>query len=169
MIWLKDRAYFKRRDIEVASDNQQAYGVMEQRGILAKYGIVSYRMETRDRERKNLSYEQLSDTPSLSVVGIYAKYEPFSSRDGYTRFFVLVEKGDEKQVMESLKAQKDVVYKSDDLHGYDEFLQQRIIVSLAINALGKKGKGGMMYNNGMLLVCDDQNFGVSKKIRNWFA
>ncbi|RGN77630.1 hypothetical protein DXB41_15605 [Segatella copri] len=42
--------------------------------FFAKYGIVSYRMETRDRERKNLSYEQLSDTPSLSVVGIYAKY-----------------------------------------------------------------------------------------------
>lgn len=131
--------------------------------FFAKYGIVSYRMETRDRERKNLSYEQLSDTPSLSVVGIYAKYEPFSSRDGYTRFFVLVEKGDEKKVMESLKVQKDVACKSDDLHGYDEFLQQRIIVSLAINALGKKGKGGMMYNNGMLLVCDDQNFGVSKR------
>lgn len=133
--------------------------------FFAKYGIVSYRMETRDRERKNLSYEQLSDTPSLSVVGIYAKYEPFSSRDGYTRFFVLVEKGDEKLVMESLKVQKDVACKSDDLYGYDEFLQQRIIVSLAINALGKKGKGGMMYNNGMLLVCDDQNFGVSKRLK----
>lgn len=130
--------------------------------FFAKYGIVSYRMETRDRERKNLSYEQLSDTPSLSMVGIYAKYEPFSSRDGYTRFFVLVEKGDEKKVMESLKRQKDVACKEDDLHGYDEFLQQRIVVSLAINALGKKGKGGMMYNNGMLLVCDDQNFCISK-------
>lgn len=78
---------------------------------------------------------------------------------------MLVEKGDEKLVMESLKVQKDVACKSDDLHGYDEFLQQRIIVSLAINALGKKGKGGMMYNNGMLLVCDDQNFGVSKRLK----
>ena len=54
--------------------------------FFAKYGIVSYRMETRDRERKNLSYEQLSDTPSLSVVGIYAKYFFFSSRRRHTRF-----------------------------------------------------------------------------------
>ena len=62
----------------------------DKEAFFAKYAIVSYKMETRDWERKNLSYEQLSDTPSLSVVGIYAKYEPFSSRDGYTRFFVLV-------------------------------------------------------------------------------
>lgn len=135
----------------------------DKEAFFAKYAIVSYKMETRDWERKNLSYEQLSDTPSFSVVGIYAKFEKFSTRDGYTRFFVLVKRGDEKKVMESLKRQKDVACKEDDLHGYDEFLQQRIVVSLAINALGKKGKGGMMYNNGMLLVCDDQNFGVSKR------
>ena len=130
--------------------------------FFAKYAIVSYKMDTRDYERKNLSYEQLSETPSLSVVGIFAKYEQFGSRNTYTRFFVLVKKGDEKKVLESLKMQKEVACKVDDLQGYDEFLQQRIIVSLAINALGKKGKGGMMYNNGMLLVCDDQNFGASK-------
>ena len=130
--------------------------------FFAKYAIVSYKMDTRDYERKNLSYEQLSETPSLSVVGIFAKYEQFGSRNTYTRFFVLVKKGDEKKVLESLRMQKDVACKMDDLQGYDEFLQQRIIVSLAINALGKKGKGGMMYNNGMLLVCDDQNFGASK-------
>lgn len=130
--------------------------------FFAKYAIVSYKMDTRDYERKNLSYEQLSETPSLSVVGIFAKYEQFGSRNTYTRFFVLVKKGDEKKVLESLRMQKDVACKMDELQGYDEFLQQRIIVSLAINALGKKGKGGMMYNNGMLLVCDDQNFGASK-------
>nr|WP_294831872.1 hypothetical protein [Prevotella sp.] len=130
--------------------------------FFAKYAIVSYKMDTRDYERKNLSYEQLSETPSLSVVGIFAKYEQFGSRNTYTRFFVLVKKGDEKKVLESLRMQKDVACKMDDLQGYDEFLQQRIVVSLAINALGKKGKGGLMYNNGMLLVCDDQNFGVSK-------
>ena len=130
--------------------------------FFAKYAIVSYKMDTRDYERKNLSYEQLSETPSLSVVGIFAKYEQFGSRNIYTRFFVLVKKGDEKKVLESLRMQQDVACKMDDLQGYDEFLQQRIIVSLAINALGKKGKGGMMYNNGMLLVCDDQNFGASK-------
>lgn len=130
--------------------------------FFAKYAIVSYKMDTRDYERKNLSYEQLSETPSLSVVGIFAKYEQFGSRNTYTRFFVLVMKGDEKKVLESLRMQKDVACKMDDLWGYDEFLQQRIVVSLAINALGKKGKGGMMYNNGMLLVCDDQNFGASK-------
>lgn len=82
---------------------------------------------------------------------------------------MLVKRGDEKKVMESLKRQKDVACKEDDLHGYDEFLQQRIVVSLAINALGKKGKGGMMYNNGMLLVCDDQNFAYPRPGKNWFA
>lgn len=34
-----------------------------------------------------------------------------------------------------------------------------------INAETLTGKGGMMYNNGMLLVCDDQNFGVSKRLK----
>ena len=51
----------------------------DKEAFFAKYAIVSYKMETRDRERKNLSYEQLSDTPSLSVVGIYAKFETFST------------------------------------------------------------------------------------------
>ena len=32
--------------------------------FFAKYAIVSYKMDTRDYERKNLSYEQLSQTPS---------------------------------------------------------------------------------------------------------
>lgn len=30
--------------------------------FFAKYAIVSYKMDTRDYERKNLSYEQLSET-----------------------------------------------------------------------------------------------------------
>ena len=128
-----------------------------------KYAIVSYKMDSRDYGRKNLSYEQLSDTPSLSVVGIKAKYEQFGNgRTTYTRFFVLVKKGEEKNVLDSLRQQSDVACKQDDLHVYDESLQKRIVVSLAINALGKKGKGGMMYNNGMLLVCDEKNFGISK-------
>lgn len=131
-----------------------------------KYAIVSYKMDSRDYERKNLSYEQLSDTPSLSVVGIKAKYEQFGNgRTTYTRFFVLVKKGEEKKVLDSLRQQSDVACKQDDLQSYDESLQKRIVVSLAINALGKKKmstKDGMMYNNGMLLVCDENNFGIPK-------
>lgn len=138
----------------VVSWNKEAF--------FAKYAIVSYKMESKNYERKNLSYEQLSDSPSLSVCGIYAKYEKFGARSTYTRFFVLVKKGDENKVLESLRKQSDVACKLDDLHSYDESLLHRIVVSLAINALGKKGKGGMMYNNGMLLVCDEKNFGISK-------
>lgn len=131
-----------------------------------KYSIVSYKMVTKDKARKNLSYEQLSDTPSLSVVGIYAKYEAFNLYP-YTRFFVLVNKGEEDKVLSSLGAYPDVASKLDNLEKYDVKLQERIIVSLALNSLGKKGKKGkkgdkgIMYNNGMLLVCDDNNFGCS--------
>lgn len=128
--------------------------------FLEKYSIVSYKMVTKDKARKNLSYEQLSDTPSLSVVGIYAKYEVFGSYP-YTRFFVLVNKGEEGKVLASLGAYSDVATKLDNLQNYDAKLQERIIVSLALNSLGKKGNKSIMYNNGMLLVCDDNNFGCS--------
>lgn len=138
----------------------------DKEAFFGKYAIVSYTMDSSNYERKNLSYEQLSDTPSLSVVGIKAKYEQFGNgRPIYTRFFVLVEKGKEKKVLDSLRQQSDVACKQDDLHVYDETLQKRIVVSLAINALGKKkksAKDGMMYNNGMLLVCDEKNFGIPK-------
>lgn len=125
-----------------------------------KYSIVSYKMMTKDKARKNLSYEQLSDTPSLSVVGIYAKYETFGLYP-YTRFFVLVNKGEEGKVLASLGTYPDVASKLDNLQDYDTKLQERIVVSLALNSLGKKGNKGIMYNNGMLLVCDDNNFGCS--------
>ncbi len=125
-----------------------------------KYSIVSYKMVTKDKARKNLSYEQLSDTPSLSVVGIYAKYEVFGSYP-YTRFFVLVNKGEEDKVLSSLGGYPYVASKLDNLENYDVKLQERIVVSLALNSLGKKGNKGVMYNNGMLLVCDDNNFGCS--------
>ena len=129
-----------------------------------KYSIVSYKMMTKDKARKNLSYEQLSDTPSLSVVGIYAKYETFGLYP-YTRFFVLVSKGEEGKVLASLSANPDVASKIDNLQDYDAKLQERIVVSLALNSLGKKENKGIMYNNGMLLVCDDNNFGCSSSRR----
>lgn len=42
--------------------------------LLKKYSIVSYSMKSRDKDRKNLSYEQLSDTtPAVSVAGFWGK------------------------------------------------------------------------------------------------
>ena len=126
--------------------------------LFKKYSIVSYSMKSRDKDRKNLSYEQLSDTPAVSVAGFWAKYGQYEQ--GCTKFFVLVRRGDEKKVLESLGKQEDVAMCLDDLSGYSENLQKRIIASLAVNSLGKHGKNGMMYNNGQLLVCDDNNFGI---------
>lgn len=126
--------------------------------LFKKYSIVSYSMKSRDKDRKNLSYEQLSDTPAVSVAGFWAKYGQYEQ--GCTKFFVLVRRGDEKKVLESLGKQEDVAMRLDDLSDYSEYLQKRIIASLAVNSLGKHGKNGMMYNNGQLLVCDDNNFGI---------
>ena len=62
--------------------------------LFKKYSIVSYSMKSRDKDRKNLSYEQLSDTPAVSVAGFWAKYGQYDQ--GCTKFFVLVRRGDEK-------------------------------------------------------------------------
>ena len=59
-------------------------------GFFNKYSIVSYRMTNG---KKNLSYEQLSNVTSLSVTGIWAKYE--DRLPSYTKFFVLTKKGEE--------------------------------------------------------------------------
>ncbi len=122
-----------------------------------KYSIVSYRMTNRN---KNLSYEQLSNVASLSVTGIWAKYE--ESLPPYTKFFVLTKKGEENNILLALREHDDIASSFDNLQKYSDEVQKRIVASLAINSLGKKRTGKMMYNNGSLLVCDDQNFGVSK-------
>lgn len=126
-------------------------------GFFNKYSIVSYRMTNG---KKNLSYEQLSNVTSLSVTGIWAKYE--DRLPSYTKFFVLTKKGEENNVLLALRKHDDIASSFDNLLKYSDDVQKRIVASLAINSLGKKRIGKMMYNDGSLLVCDDQNFGVSK-------
>lgn len=123
-----------------------------------KYAIVSYFCKGNDH--KNLAYEQLADLPFLSVTGIRARWQG----QGFAgaRFFVLVKKGEENNVLQSLRSYDDVVSKIDNLEDYNEKLQQRIIATLAINSLGKKRNSTMMYNDASLLVCDDLNFGARK-------
>lgn len=122
-----------------------------------KYSIVSYRMVNG---KKNLSYEQLSNVDSLSVTGILARYE--ERLPSYTKFFVLTRKGEETNVLLALREHDDIASSIDSLQQYPDDVQKRIVASLAINSLGKNRIGKMMYNNGFLLVCDDQNFGVVK-------
>lgn len=122
-----------------------------------KYSIVSYKMTNG---KKQLSYEQLSNIKSLSVTGIWAKYE--GKQPPYTKFFVLTKKGEETNVLLALRDYDNIASSIDNLQQYPDDVQKRIVVSLAINSLGKKRIGKMMYNDGSLLVCDDQNFGVSK-------
>lgn len=129
--------------------------------FFSKYAIVSY--YCTGTEHKNLAYEQLSDTPYLSVAGIRARWgaQHFPS----VKFFILTNKGNERAVLDSLHSYEDVKAKIDSLEYYNQNLKKRIVASLVINSLGKKKKGNMMYNDGALLVCDDKNFGVrtSKK------
>ena len=122
-----------------------------------KYSIVSYYGQN---EYKNLAYEQLSDTPTISVTGIYSRYG--KQRYPSVKFFILVKKGEENSILQSLKNYDYITGKIDDLTVYDDKLQQRIIASLAINSLGKKRINKMMYNDGSLLICDNKNFLVPK-------
>lgn len=124
--------------------------------FLERYSIVSYKTGASS---KNLSYEQLSDTPSLAVVGIWSKYEESAY---YTRFFVLTYKEEVRNVINSLRLHDDITAKVDNLSLYEGNTQKRIVASLAINSLGVGGKKMMLYNNGFLLVCDDNNFGIPK-------
>lgn len=126
--------------------------------LFSKYSVVSY--YCTDKEHKNLAYEQFSDVPCLSVTGIRARW--IGLRYPETRFFILTKKGDEANVVDSLRGFDFLCFKVDELDDYDIKLQNRIIASLAINSLGKRKKGKMMYNDGSLLVCDDKNFNAPK-------
>lgn len=75
-----------------------------------------------------------------------------------------------KKVLESLGNRKMYIsFVSDDLSDYSEYLQERIIASLAVNSLGKHGKNGMMYNNGQLLVCDDNTLVFLLRARSLYV
>ena len=124
--------------------------------FFSKYSIVSY---YGSKDLKNLAYEQLADAPCVSVTGIRARWTgSFPS----IHFFILAVKGEETNILNSLRDYDYIRSQIDTLEEYDEVLQKRIIASLAINSLGKKKKNKMMYNDGSLLVCDDKNFNIPK-------
>lgn len=110
---------------------------------------------------KNLAYENLSDVPFLSVVGIKEFW--FNHSPSFIKFFVLINKSQEDQVLASLRSYDNIVSKIDDLLDYKFTVQQRIIASLALNSLGDTQNNNYLYNNGSLIVCDDLNFGIKKE------
>lgn len=122
--------------------------------FFSQYAIVSY--YSLDKEYKNLAYEQLADISFLSVCGIRAKW--IDVQYPCVRFFIMVKKDGGQNVLKSLRDYDQIRARIDDLTDYDYKLQQRIIASLAINSLGKTKPDRMMYNNGVLLLCDDKNF-----------
>ena len=130
----------------------------DQDAFFSKYAIVSY--YGTNKGSKNLAYEQFADKPCLSVTGIKSRWDTL--RFPETRFFILTKKGDEADVLNSLRTYEFIRSKYDTLEEYDNKLKMRIVASLAINSLGKKKSNTMMYNDGSLLVCDDKNFNTPK-------
>ena len=131
---------------------------IDKNAFFSKYSIVSY--YGTDKESRNLAYEQLADAPCISVTGIRARWRGL--RFPSTHFFILAVKGEETNILNSLRDYDYIRSQIDTLEEYDEVLQKRIIASLAINSLGKKKNNKMMYNDGSLLVCDDKNFNIPK-------
>lgn len=129
--------------------------------FFSKYSIVSY--YGTDKKTKNLAYEQLADTPCLSVTGIRARW--MKNNAPYVQFFVLSTKGEECRILESIRKYDFICSKIDTLEEYEEHLKKRILASLAINSLGKRRNDKMMYHNGSLLVCDDKNFNIKASKR----
>lgn len=127
--------------------------------FFSKYAIVSY--YSTSAEHKNLAYEQLSDSPCLSVAGIKAIWG--NQKYSAVKFFILTHKGNARDILNSLQSFKDIVARIDSLEPYSNELKNRIVASLAINSLGKKKTSNMMYNDGSLLVCDNTNFGIQKR------
>ena len=127
--------------------------------FFSKYAIVSY--YSTSAEHKNLAYEQLSDSPCLSVAGIKAIWG--NQKYSAVKFFILTHKGNARDILNSLQSFKDIVARIDYLEPYSNELKNRIVASLAINSLGKKKTSNMMYNDGSLLVCDNTNFGIQKR------
>ena len=123
-----------------------------------EYSVISY--YSLDKDYKNLAYEQLADIPFISVCGIRAKW--YDVQYPCVRFFIMVKKDGCQDVLKSLRDYVQIRARIDDLADYDYKLQQRIIASLAINSLGKMKADRMMYNNGVLLLCDDKNFLISQ-------
>lgn len=56
----------------------------------------------------------------------------------YGSLFILIAKGKEGQVLNSLRTYEHIRSKVETLEEYDDTLQKRIIASLAINSIGKR-------------------------------
>ena len=130
----------------------------DKEAFFSKYSIVSY--YGTDKESRNLAYEQLADAPCVSVTGIRARWRGL--RFPSTHFFILAVKGEETNILNSLRYYDHIRSQIDTLEEYEKVLQKRIIASLAINSLGKKKNNKMMCNDGSLLICDDKNFNIPK-------
>jgi hypothetical protein len=124
----------------------------DREAFFSQYAIVSY--YGFGKNNKNLAYEQLADVPCLSITGIRARWTDRPS----IRFFVMVKRGKEQDVIQSLRQYEQIRCHVDSLDDYNGTLQKRIIASLAINSLGMARKDRMMYSNGCLILCDDKNF-----------
>lgn len=131
---------------------------LDKDAFFSKYSIVSY--YGTDIKSRNLAYEQLADVLCISVTGVRARWKGL--RFPSVHFFILAVKGEETNILNSLRDYDNIRSQIDTLEEYDEVLQKRIIASLAINSLGKKKNDKMMYNDGSLLVFDDKNFNVPK-------
>lgn len=134
---------------------------VDKKAFFEKYSILSY--YSLDDEYKNLAYEQISDTPCLSVTGIKARWTEMPSSG--MKFFILSDREKTHEIKKSLAACDKIRFRIDSLEDYSEKLQSRILSSLAINFLGKARKGRMMYNDGSLILCDDKNFLVPQSKR----
>lgn len=130
-----------------------------------RYSLVCY---YSDGEKKNLSYQQLSELPVISATGLWAYWE---GGNPSTRFFVLTAKGDEGDVVDHLRKFTQQRVSLDTLDDYPDRLQQRIVASLAINMLGISGKYSYQktknYCNGTLIVDDDARFHISNPKKEW--
>ena len=149
-----DEEYIKRLPLTTNKINV----TLDKNAFFSRYSIISY--YGTDKELKNLAYEQLADVPCLSVTGIRSRWAGLCYPA--THFFVLTDKGKEGEVLNSLRAYEHIRSKPDTLEEYNDILQKRIVASLAINSLGKKRNDKMMYNDGVLLICDDKNFNTPK-------
>lgn len=123
-----------------------------------KWTIISYYGTVKGN--KNLSYERLSSAPFVSAVGISQNWE--DNGKYYTRFFVLAQKKDAEKVLSTLRDYETLKVTSTRLDEFKPKLQEQIILSLAVNAVGQ-GYSSAMYNNGSLIVCNANNFGESRK------
>lgn len=130
---------------------------VDKKVFLEKYDIVSYYGLVKG---KNLAYEYLSDEPTISIAGIRARYD--KEAKPYTKFFVMVRHGESGPILKSLRDMDSIRSCLDNLENYTTAIQKRIIASLAINSLGKGKREQAIYNNGKLLLCDNQNFNIAK-------